>query len=241
MPAIPDTNVAAYSGFEAKPGVALADWSSIASGWHNTIERALERCRWLDAPFVHAEHGNMHALMVAAELAGWTTFREVIGNRDNAEGPTGRLDGCFIGEATVDLVEAKASEFAIQPGGSLRSSDFKRCQRLMADAVVDAQRYFNRHGMFEPFRLPKRRVGIAFYYGYLPDSPPDGDPWLASYLATLRTIDHDVMAWSFPSQGRGLRYHGNRLYPGVVMLAKLAGEEPAAVMAADLSALRYDV
>ena len=52
----------------------------------------------------------------------------------------------------------------------------------------------------------------------------------SEYLAKLRAIDHNVIPWPLHAQARGPHYRGNRLYPGVVMLAKLPGEEPAAVM-----------
>ena len=221
-----------YTGFEAELGASLGDWEPLVGQWQAVIERAVDRCQWMDAPFVHAEHGNMHALMVGAEMAGWTTMREMIGNRDDAQGPLGRLDGCFIGQTSVDLVEAKAKEFPIQPGGQLLGGDFNECRKFMDDALRDSMRYFNRHDLFKPFPLPKRRVGVAFFYGYFKGSSGVDAHCLPAYLAKLRTIEHDVMAWTFPGEARGLRYHGDRVYPGVVMLGKIAGEEPAAVLPA---------
>jgi hypothetical protein len=152
----------------------------------------------------------------------------MIGNRDHAQGPLGRLDGCFIGPASVDLVEAKAKEFPIQPGGRLLDGHFSGCRRLMDDALHDSMRYFSRHDLFDASPLPKRRVGVAFYYGYFPGGYGVDAHCLSAYLAKLCTIEHDVMAWTFPGQARGLRYHGDRIYPGVVMLGRIAGGEPVA-------------
>ena len=81
--------------------------------------------------------------------------------------------------------------------------------------------------------MPIPRRDFEYSRMYLTANPTDEDPWLTAYLAKLRTIEHDAMAWSFPTLARGMRYHQpNRRYPGVVMLATLGKIEPAADPAA---------
>jgi hypothetical protein len=218
--------VPARHGFECQSASVLADWRSIAERWDAGLERTVARCGGHDAPFCHSEDGNMHALMAGAEMAGWSTLREVSGNRGDAESGAGYLDGCFVGDASIDLVEAKHLEFKVSAAGELRNSDFAKLQNRMRGAANDADVYFNRHKMFAPSALPKRRIGVLFCSGHLEEDSMSGSPWLESYLAKLREIDHDVMTWSFPSSARGLRYW-SRHYPGVVMLVKLARTEPA--------------
>jgi hypothetical protein len=217
-------------GFELMPGAELADWSAIAACWDAGLERTVARCRGLDAPFCHAEHGNMHALMAGAEASGWSTMREVIGSRDHAGGPLGRLDGCFIGDSFVDLVEAKSAEAPLRPSGLLPRVKFKAVQNMMHDATIDAGRYFNGHSMFStesPFALPRRRIAVVFSAGWFADEPNSIELWLAARLEQMRTVDHDAMAWSHPPSARKLRYW-KRYYPGVVMLAKVVRIEPCA-------------
>ncbi len=218
-------------GFELKPGAELADWGPIATCWHAGLERTVSRCRGLDAPFCHCEHGNMHALMSGADAAGFSTMREVVGRRDHAGGPDGFLDGCFVSDNFVELVEAKWREPKLSPSGFMSQQEYERVRNLMRDAIKDADRYFNPHPMFASFPLPRRRIGVVFVSAWLKDIPsPDtgvGEPWLANYLEQLRAVPHDIMAWSFPPSASKLRYY-DRHYPGVVMLAKLRRTEPAA-------------
>ncbi len=221
------------SGFECAPNCGLEDWAPLTSAWHAWLERTIARCDGLDAPFCHGEHGCMHSLMAAAESAGWSTLREVVGNRGDASGGEGYLDGCFIGDRFLDLVEAKHLEFNVSAGGAIPGGDFNKLQKLARASTDDAVAYFNRHPLFapeRPFRLPRRRIGVLFASGWLATEPVDGDQALEAYLAKLRTLPHDVMAWSFPPAVHGLRYW-NRHYVGVVMLAKLVRIDPAATTA----------
>ena len=107
------------AGFERKPNSGLEDWELIAQFWQAGLERTVTRCRGQDAPWCHSEHGNMHALMTGAEMSGLSTMREVVGNRDDAAGRDGYLDGCFIGDDYVDLVEAKSGEAPLNTDGRL--------------------------------------------------------------------------------------------------------------------------
>lgn len=220
----------AHAGFECAPNCGLEDWATLASAWHAWLERTIARCDGLDAPFCHSEHGCMHSFMAAAESVGWSTLREVAGNRGDASGGDGYLDGCLIGDHFLDLVEAKHHEFKVSADGTLPGGDFNRLAKLARDSTTDAAAYFNRHPLFapdRPFRLPRRRIGTLFATGWLAAEPADGDRSLEAYLAKLRTLPHDVMAWSFPQAVHGLRYW-DRHYVGVVMLATLVKTEPAA-------------
>ena len=216
-------------GFELKAGAALADWDAIATSWHAGLERTVARCHGLDAPFCHNEHGNMHALMVGAEMSGLSTLREVVGNRGDVKRQC-YLDGCFVGDAFVDLVEAKSSEDPLMPDGQLPKEKFERVRNLMRDAIKDADRYTNPHPMYAKFHLPRRRIGIVFSSGWFKDEPSQElgaeQPWLVNRLEQLRALEPDFMAWSFPAAARGLRYY-RRHYPGVVLLGTLVRTEQA--------------
>ena len=216
-------------GFEVKPGSSLADWHAIATCWHAGLERTVARCHGLDAPFCHNEHGNMHSLMVGAEMSGISTLREVVGNRGDVKRQC-YLDGCFVGDSFVDLVEAKSSEAPLTPDGQLPKEKFERVRNLMRDAIKDADRYTNPHPMYANFHLPRRRIGIVFSSGWFKEQPsqvPDTErPWIANRLEQLRALEPDFMAWSFPTAARGLRYF-DRQYPGVVLLGTLVRIEPA--------------
>ena len=220
------------SGFECKQDCGLDDWSVLATAWHAWLERTIARCDGLDAPYCHSEHGCTHSFMAAAESAGWSTLREVVGNRGDEDSGDGYLDACFIGDKFVDMVEAKHSEFKVTAAGVVKDSDFKKMEVLVRSSTIDAEVYYNRHPMFapdKPFRLPRRRIGTLFATGWLETEPEDGTLGLQAYLAKMRTLPHDVMAWSFPKAVHGLRYW-NRHYVGVVMLATLVRTESAALV-----------
>jgi hypothetical protein len=208
-------------GYSLSPNGELHDWSEIAQHWHTRNATLVERCGRHDAPFVHAEHGNMHNFLFAAELCGVSTLREVLGTRGHIDGPQGRLDAAMVSEGRLDLVEAKFAEFQLNADGLPSSGAHNKCMRHLRDACAQVETYRNKHAMYRPSERRERRVGVVFAAAHLVEESGPEDIRLTRYIDAMHKIPHDFMAWSFPASARKFQYW-NRHYPGVVMLARLS-------------------
>lgn len=205
-------------GLSASPSEPLRDWEPIARHWHARTARLLQQCGGVDAPFVHAEHGNMHNFLLAAELSGTATLREVIGSRGQSGG---RLDAVLLHDGRRDFIEAKFAEFRLNADGSPSPGALAKCERHLSDAQEQVRVWWNEHPMYLDTRLSERRIALLFVAAHLPNFSEEGDVRLTRYVDAMRTIRHDFLTWSFPGSARMFSYWG-RHYPGVIALARLA-------------------
>ena len=192
---------------------ALKDWEQIFQRWDAELQRSVILTGGTDAPYIHTEHGNTHHFGVSASIAGYTTLREVIGERRGSKG--GRLDLCIVSENSIDIVEAKHMEIR-----STKRIQYGGIKEQLEHALTDARSYENQHELFSSSAKNLRRVGILFITPYFPDVF-DG-AYVDSVLDFIKEeIKPEILAWSFPLASRNLKYW-ERLYPGVIALVKCA-------------------
>lgn len=197
-------------GLDIGESSSLADWRSIFECWFDELERVVELCEGNDAPYVHAEHGSTHHFGVSASKSGLSTVRELMGTRNDGKA---RLDLCIVSERSLDIVEAKWIEFDCS-----KVIPKNRIDSGLDSACKDALSYENKNLLFNSKEKINRRSGILFISPYFKgDVDLSKLEELVNYISS--NLNYDVLAWSFPSNARKLRYW-ERTYPGTIALAR---------------------
>jgi hypothetical protein len=201
------------NGIEILNESNLDGWKEIFECWESEIQRSVHLTSGYDAPFVHSEHGNTHLFGVSASMAGFVTFREVVGKRN---GNPARLDLCLISEKYLDIVEAKWLEFNLSD-----SFPKKRISDQVKGACNDAKIYTNTEKLFRNEGNKKiiRRTGITFITPHFQEDKSFSHDVIVSTVENIRqNIKSDILAWSFPTATREMHYW-QRVYPGVIAVA----------------------
>ena len=187
------------NGIEIGSSQTLVDWKPILERWINELERMLELTHGLEAPYVHAEHGNTHHLAVSAAIEGYACIREVMGNRN---GHSARLDLVLISDRYVDMVECKWWEFSLfgLPAASGISDKVK-------EACIDAMSYSNGSRMYSESGKELRRIGVAFFTPHYSENDSFSESKAQDAISLIKSaVSPDAIAWSFPPKTREMKY-----------------------------------
>jgi hypothetical protein len=202
------------NGIEIAENRKLEGWERIFKRWIFELDKSLDLTNGVEAPYVHAEHGNTHHLGVSAAMEGYATIREVIGNRN--ESPA-RLDLVFVSEKHLDIVECKWWEFSI-----LNLPSKSIIKDKMKSACSDAMSYTNKEKLFTETQKRIRRVGVTFFTPHYSEGEVFNEKQASELISFIDdTVSPDILAWSFPDKSREMKYW-QRKYPGVIAVVKLA-------------------
>ncbi|MGJ0486020.1 MAG: hypothetical protein ACR65R_16010 [Methylomicrobium sp.] len=202
------------NGIEITNNGKLEGWERIFKRWIFELDKSLDLTNGVEAPYVHAEHGNTHHLGVSAAMEGYATIREVIGNRGDS---LARLDLVFVSEKYLDIVECKWREFSILnlPSKSL-------IEDKVNSACSDAKSYTNKEKLFTETKKKIRRVGVTFFTPHYTEEEAFNEKQASELISFIdNTVTPDILAWSFPDKSREMKYW-HRKYPGVIAVVKLA-------------------
>lgn len=199
-----------------RTGRRLAHWNELLEEWCLIHERF---CRLVecDAIYWNIERANLAALAAAAWRAGWAALEEF--TQDKMHGRSrfvGRADLFLKSPDSQDYVESKIA----WPGrGGTRPVRADGTLRALERAQTDARAVRLENGV-------GTRVGVVFAVPYflskVQRSPLE---LLGPFFTGLQGADLDAVAWCFPAVAQGLTWPEGRhmhVYPGVVLLAKLA-------------------
>lgn len=193
----------------------LEHWEILCRYWITNFHNFCRKANFGDSPHVYLEDGNTHHLSVAASQAGYATMREIYGKRNDGNA---RLDLCLFKSDTSELVEAKWFEFNLAGNYSVKSVFAK-----LDDACREVIGFTNDiSSLFDSSTRILRRTGILFVTPY-------ADP--ASFVSKINDLivqtksssdlSYDVMSFCFPEKMQTFKtYYGERIYPGVILLAR---------------------
>jgi len=159
-----------------------------------------------DAPYFYSERANIGVLSAAAWRAGWVSLEEF--NIKKHLTKRGRCDLWFWpldkNEEEDEYVEAKLEW------------KFGKVSNMLDKAKEDVKK----------LRLSNNYkhllIGLVFYCPMIKRQPKINiDSKINEIINLKKSIDWDVVAWSFPKESRGLRI-GAFYYPGIVLFAKIA-------------------
>jgi hypothetical protein len=202
-------------GFAINPAASsrLQDWESLFEEWILAIERY---CRLVPdkAPYWYTERANVGLLAGAAWRSGWIALEEFQANRteDNV-GWRGRLDLWLRSASAAYVIEAKLewvslTSHLVEPG--INSLD-EACSDVLNLVLTEDQ----------------TRVGIAFCVPYIKRNlASQVDQKVGDLLDLLNRVNHDAIAWCFPSCTRALLDRKQEeVYPGIILLARIVRKE----------------
>lgn len=186
----------------------------ILEGWLRILHRYIAYCEaqgQLDLPWWYNERATLSTLAAAAWRSGHIALEEFAvtkGRRENQY--AGRCDLAIDVNGESFAIEAKQAWCGI---GTQAENGFERAETVLGEAVGCARQLTSDLG---------RRFGLCFAVPHLPLSDQDDvEELLRPWLRQVRfELEYDLMAWYFPQKGRRLRADNDRLYPGVILIAR---------------------
>jgi hypothetical protein len=186
-------------------GSKLAHWSPLLEKWLNLIKYY---CRYMedDVPYCYSERTNIGVLAVTAWKVGWVALEE-FGSRKRAQ-KHGRSDLYIYPDNRVmgEYIEAK------------QAWNINKAEDALSQALKDAQKLRKIEGNLY--------IGLAFISPAIKEKyESEIDNRIQQILDVALKINCDAIAWSFPFNARSLMFeeqNGRFIYPGVLLLAKVA-------------------
>jgi hypothetical protein len=198
-------------------GSKLKHWQSLCWWWIGHFEHFTQMANYGDAPHVYLEDGNKHLLSIAATQCGYATMRETYGGRKGSDAEA-RLDLCLFNNYETELVEAKWCEF----DGAIETP-INKLHGKLNEAYREASVFENTvSSIFNESNRSITRIGVLFITPWFDPNFKDNTQSINSMIKKMQsTLSFDIMSYCFPEKPNALKtYYGERLYPGVFLLAK---------------------
>lgn len=183
----------------------------ILTSWIETINNYLDYFDIPDSPWWYNERATLSSFAAATWKADGVALEEyAIDKGKKQRSRAGRCD-LFIGLPSFQFAcEAKQ---AWCPIGRRAYKGFVNVEEGLIDACKDARKLKNEEG---------RRLGICFAVPYLPVRDKDiMEKQIENWLKSIRDLEHDSIAWTFPKKTRRkIVTENGYYYPGVVAIIK---------------------
>ncbi len=181
----------------------LIHWEALLSNWISYINRYCDMMEGQDAPFINTERSNVGVLASAAWKTGWLALEAFNSKKKGKK--LGRCDLYF-------LTDDDKEEF-IESKQKWSGKDVETINRYISETIKYAK------------ELPKnyKRIGVLFIcpnFNAKYESHIDNKIEEIITIVTSKQIICDAIAWTFPAITRKIIWGDDRIYPGIILIAK---------------------
>lgn len=197
---------------------ALLDWETIHDRWARDLIEFPGKTDSREIPYVHTEHGNTTQFAISASNAGYAAIREVSGNREDKGA---KLDLILVSNDTVYLIEAKWLEFSFNEHSKVEDISVQ-----LNRAEDQVRIYSNTVSRIFTSGRAIRRVAVSYVTPFSSEQAPFDERNLYDLLSRItESVQPDMLSWVFPARMRDFSYWVNRVYPGVIVVARHVGKQ----------------